>query len=310
MIAAYFKPAFTQVLQMLIFLSAGYALSAKSLLPAESGKALSCLMLYLFVPAMNFQALSGNMRPEFLGEHLVFLGVGLAVLLVTCVLAWLIGSKVYTEEPQLRVCRHALSFPNNGYMGNPIALALFGEAALTRMIVFTIPYGIAVFSWGLYLFGGRGVKDGLKKILNPAMIAILLGCLWGLLDIPRVAAFNQVIRAAADCMSPCAMILTGIVLGRSRISQSQLTGRFAVLCALRLAILPLCAGLILYWLRAGSALILTAVLTLAMPAGLNVVLFNEMYGGRDNFGALVCSTTTLLSLITIPLIVSILQTVL
>ena len=304
-----FIEPFWQVLVMLVFVAVGYLLARGKVLDENAGKTLSNILLFIFLPAVNFRALYNNMRVSLLVENLNFLAAGCVVLVLGCVAAWFVGSATYKESSKISVVRHGLSFPNSGYFGNPFTLALYGELMLKNLIVFNIPYAIAVFTWGMFLFNPKEVRQNTKKLLwNVPIIAVIAGAICGLVSMPHIPVVDSVIDAAANCMSPCAMLLTGIILGKAKLNWSVFDGRMLVVSVARLLVFPVVFGGAMYLMGLEPDIIIVSTVTLAMPAGLNMVIFDEIYGGKDSFGAVVCLVSTVLSLLTIPIVIFLLNT--
>jgi Predicted permeases len=300
---------FWQILIMLVFVAAGYLLSRSRRLDANAGKILSNLLLYIFVPAVYFRALFNNMQISLLAENLSFFIAGSIVMVLSGTAAWFVGSATYKENNKISVVRHSLTFPNGGYFGNPLVLAIYGELMLKNLIVFNIPYTIAMFTWGMFIFNPKEVRQNSKKLLrNVPILAVIAGAVCGLVSMPHIPVLDGVVEAAANCMSPCAMILTGVILGTAKPKWSAFGGRVLMVSVVRLILFPLVFGGAMYLLGLAHDIIVISTVTLAMPAGLNMVIFDEIYGEDDSFGAIVCVVSTVLSLLTIPIVVYLLDT--
>ena len=300
---------FWHVLIMLVLVAAGYLLSRSKVLDANAGKTMSSLLLYIFVPAVYFRALYNNMQISLLAENLGFFIAGSAVLVLSGIAAWFVGPATYKENNRISVVRHSLTFPNGGYFGNPLVLAIYGELMLKNLIVFNIPYAIAVFSWGMFIFNPKEVRQSSKKLLrNAPILAVIAGTVCGLVSLPHIPVVDGVVEAAANCMSPCAMLLTGIILGTAKPKWSAFGGRVLVVSVMRLILFPIIFGGAMYLMGLASDIIIISTVTLAMPAGLNMVILDEIYGDNDSFGAIVCVVSTVLSLLTIPIVVYLLDT--
>ena len=149
-----------------------------------------------------------------------------------------------------------------------------------------------------------------KKLLNPMTVAILLGCLFGLVGIPVPSVVDTVLTSASACVGPVSMLLVGLVIS-SFTKEQLLPGRETVaFVLLRLAVLPavvfgICKLLSLAF-TLPPAVYPFAVIVACMPCGLNTVVFPRLVGEDCSQGARMIFYSHALSMITIPLWLAIL----
>lgn len=66
-----------------------------------------------------------------------------------------------------------LAFPNVGFIGYPVAVAVFGEEALFYAVVLTIPFNLLNFTLGPLMLGG-GLRFSWKQFLTPSIVASVI----------------------------------------------------------------------------------------------------------------------------------------
>jgi len=103
-------------------------------------------------------------------------------------------------------------------------------------------------------------------------------------------------------MAPCAMLLAGIVIGKQSLRKAFTNGRSYAASAIRLLGIPALVGAVMLLLGIGRNITVLAVLTLCMPCGLNVIIFPEAMDQDSTVGANLVIITSVLSIITVPLI--------
>ncbi len=293
----------SQTALLFIFIVVGAFLRWKKLMPDNTARVLSRLEMLVILPALNFKSFSTNFTRATIRSAGTMMLVGAAVLGVVFGLAMLLAFVFAKERNERDVYIYSFTIPNFGYMGYALMQALFGDVMLFNMQVFCLPMSIFVYSVGMYLLSPQK-KWNLRSFLNPSFISMIVGMLFGILEIPIPKLVLNVCTSGANCMAPLAMILTGIVIAsRPPITLLKDT-KVYIACAIRLLILP-GAGLLLSKLLGLPELYQRViVLFLAMPMGLNTIVFPEAAGGDSSTGAKMALISNVAGLVTIPLMLS------
>jgi predicted permease len=211
-------------------------------------------------------------------------------------------------------------------MGNAVVSAIFPEI-FTEYILFTLPLWSLIYLWGaptllissctgedsdksLKKFSREWFKEKTKPFLNPMFAAIIIGMVIGLCGIKIPETIISVITVAGDCMSPIAMLLTGITLaGISLAGTFKDTSIYAV-SVLRLLVFPLAFIAIFSFIPCSEMLVICAVSSLAMPLGLNSIVIPSAYGKDTTVASGMALVSHLLSCISIPIIFLVLNFIL
>lgn len=294
-----------QLLMLFAFMMCGYILKKKNILSDTASNVLSKLELYIFLPALNIQTFANNFHIDIVYEKLYFILLSITILVVTYILAINL-SKIFSKDKlQQDIYIYSFTIPNFGYLGYPLVGAVFGEAALFNMMIFAIPYNLFMYTLGMYILNPKK-EYSVKKLLNPAMITVVIGMIIGLSNITLPTFITETTRMASNCMAPVAMILTGIVLAKKPVRDMVCNPKMYIASSVRLILIPLVIGTILYIAGIRESMFIIAVATLAMPFGLNSVVFPEAFGGDSGMGAQLCFLTNGLGLLSIPIIFGIL----
>lgn len=290
---------FQQVLILFIFGAVGFGLSRGGIVNAEHGKLLSTLLLYVFFPCSVFKTFARNCTPHYIGGHYHLALVSLGVIAVLY-LAGYFGVRLFAKDDyERRVGLYTMIVPNCGYMGYALVEALLGEAALMNTMFFVIPISLFTYSVGYCMLTRTPLAP--KKLLNPPIIAICLGTLVGLIGIPVPDVVTAVLSSASACVGPVSMILAGITVAQFKL-RPLLTSRNAyILTALRLLTIPILAGGVLV-LCGFPELAAVAVTALAMPCGLNTVVFPKLIGENCETGASLALLSNVAACATIPFV--------
>ena len=301
-----FSATLSAMLTMFFCIFVGFILRKKKLEPEDTDCVLSKLLNYALAPALTFSTFSQNFNVHSLIENYSLilyscLILGLAVLLAGPL------SRLFAKEGYVRnIYKYAMAFANYGYMGNAIVLVIFGSEILYYYMLFTIPFGMVCYSWGMaqLIPGKGGLRGTLVRILNPSTLAMGLGILAGLLNLKTYIPefLSTALSNLGNCMGPIAMVLTGYVVGIYDMKKMLTNKKIYLATALRLTVLPALFCSLLLLLGADKLVLTLTLVAFATPLGLNTVVFPAAYGADTSIGAGMALISHVLSVITFPLI--------
>lgn len=294
------------VLPVFAIVAAGYICGWKSLLGPESSEALNKFVYWVALPALLFKAMASVNLPQVYNLPFLvsFAGALTATWLITSVTGWLLF-RLNPAEAALHGLNGA--YPNTGFMGIPLAVAAFGEAAALPAIVATI---ISVLSVALAIVPieiGRQKASDLSSIArhvllalvrNPMIVAPCVGLAWawsGIALPAPVSTFTGILGAAAG---PCALFSIGLFLVGKPLIEGSL--EVAAMALAKLVIHPLLTAfaiLILFptdplWAR-------VAIMSAALPIGSGPFVLAQAQGIYVRRTSTVILITTVLSTVTI-----------
>ena len=209
--------------------------------------------------------------------------------------------------------RFCMSFSNNGFLGIPLAVAVFGANSpiMTVLVVLNIITNILMYTLGVYLISGNKSKISLKKaFLNPVLIAFIIGIVLNLLKvntyIPEVSTFSS---HFSGLVTPLSMTILGMKMAEIKFTLLFKSWRMYYVCALKLILFPtIIVGLLLAVDKIFSAntidnsVILGFFIAFAMPTAGLASTFADGFGGDTENAVSMTLGTTLLSILTIPIL--------
>ncbi len=301
-----FFSTLNQLAYLFAFIAIGFLVAKCGVVSDKAAGVLSKLENFIFVPALVLETFIKNFTVEQLSSTWKTLLISLAILIVVIPLVMLISRLITKSRYERNIFTYALAFSNFGFMGNAVVAALFPDIFLTY-IIFTLPLWMAIYLWGAPTLliadeGKQGIKSRLKAFVNPMFIAIIIGIVIGLCAIPVPDFAMSVISTSSSCMSPIAMLLTGITLSRISFKKTFTNLRIYAVSLVRLIVLPLLFLLVARFLPLDRSIFLCALCTLAMPLGLNTIVIPSAYGKDTTVAAGMALISHMLSCITIPLI--------
>ena len=303
------------------FIVIGFILAKGNFLPKNSASVLSKLENYLFVPALVLNTFITNCTPKNLSSSWKLLLCCLGLLALILPLSMLFAKLIFKENYLRKIALYGLSFANFGFMGNAVMSAVFPEIFMDYLL-FGIPLWAAIYLWAAPVLlisssdeSGEKVslKQRLKSFLNPMIIATVIGIILGLTQLYIPSSIQSVLKVSGDCMSPVAMLLTGITIGNTDILKLLKKWQVYAVCFVKVAIYPVIFVLLFALLPQNGFITPTflkcATCFAAMPMGLNTIVIPAAYGKDTTDAAGMALVSHLLSVATIPLTFMMLETI-
>ena len=304
-----FLSTLNQIAFLFTLIAAGYILAKLGILPEGSAKVLAKLENTIFIPALVLGTFIENFTVERLASAWKILLVSSIIAVVMIPVSILVSKAVTRDKYIQNIYTYGLAFSNFAFMGNAVVSAMFPDIFF-EYLLFTLPLWVEIYIWGVpvLLMGDtekqQTLKDRLKPFVNPMFVAMLIGIVIGLLKIPMPSFFVSVLDSSSACMSPVAMLLTGITVSTISFKKTFTDVRTYIISVVRLVALPLAfmgVALLVPVLR-DKTLFICALASLAMPLGLNTIVIPSALGKDTSVAAGMAVISHLLSIITIPVI--------
>ena len=296
-----FQITLQQMVILFLFMAVGYVMMKKKMIPENAASVLSKLLVTAFLPAMVFKTFAANLNPGNVMEKLPLFLISAVNVTLSCLTAILISRFLAKDRMTKNIYVYSLTVPNMGYMGYPIVGAVLGEMMLLDFMVVAIPSNLFIYTAGMYMLNPNK-EFSFKKIINPPMVAMLIGIVFGVCSIPVPEVILSAATSASNCMAPCAMLLTGFVLAKQPLRAMFVQAKSYLISLIRLIIFPAVGFVLMRLLSAPQQAVILCTIALALPFGLNSVVFPEAFGGDSTPGARLCFIGNLMALVTIPLV--------
>ena len=255
------------------------------------------IVINVALPALTLY----NMQREFSQEVFAGFLLTLAGTILTILVSILGGWLLFKNRPHARraVLANLCGFSNCGFMGYPIILAIHPDWMIYA-VAYNIGYSLVSWTVGISVFGGRQAASLKRALLNPNIIASLVGFALFCLRWRWPAVISDALNTVGGLTTPLSMLLIGPRI--CGIQPKDLKDKdYAFISALRNVILPLLVLLILKPLPLPVPVKGVLFLLTAMPLGTLVAMQAELYGGDVVFASRAVALSTLVSIGTIPL---------
>lgn len=319
-----FLDVFITVVFLLILMIPGYILVKTKMLNEKAESALSTIVLYVCQPALMIMAFQKKPFSSELAVNMIIVA-GLALLIhIVMILFMILVFRNKSKSAKINCLRFASVFGNCGYMGLPFLQSLFsGNAFEAEVLIYggvvIMIFNLLTWSVGVFMMTGDRKQINLKNaLLNPTVIALIIGLLLffivkiPLKDVVDVAVGGSVgdkileglsksIGFLSEMVTPTAMIVIGMKIAKVK-PKHLFMDKWAYVNAInKLLIMSLLTMLIVAWLPVDNIIKWSMVFLLSMPSANNTVLFAVTFGGDSKSGSVYVLLSTILSILTIPL---------
>lgn len=293
-----------QALIMLLLNLIGILAYRLKIVTRDGGRQLSNLVLEIVTPVLVVHAYMDVEYDTRLVYNLLWT-FGLAA--VSYILT-IFGSMVLLRKKEGRetaIERFSAIYSNCGFMGIPLARALFGAEGVLYVTAFLTIFFL--FSWThgiMMLTGKRDGKALLKVLRSPTVIGIGVGLVLYFTQLKLPSVLTETMNFIADLNTPLAMIASGISVAQANLLGALRNARVYWVSACKLLLLPLLTMALCLCCPFISLEVRVVVLLLAAaPSAAMCTLQCQKLGLHDVYASQIFAMTTLLSMGTLPLAV-------
>lgn len=302
------KSAGTQVVVLYVMVAVGFVCDKVKIFSEETAKKVVDLLLYIITPSLlissfiNMERTQDNIKKFFLSLGLMFL--------IHIIAIALFASFFRKKDMQDPVFKFGSIYGNTGYMALPLAQAVLGDIGVFYCANGVAAYNVMTFTHGVRLMKSENEKLKLKAlILNPGVIAILIGLPIFLLNIPVPYVIAKPVELIGSLNSPVAMLIFGTYLSRTNLLNMFKIKKIYLVALLKLIVMPLaCMGV--FALCGISGTLLTAcAITASVPSGNNTFMFASKYGKDAAVASQMVALVSFMSVITMPVMIAASQSI-
>lgn len=287
-------------MQIMIFLLTivGFFISKKNILDKIGRKQLTNIVVMVVLPCNIVYSFLIEMDSEILKSGFLILIVSICIQLLCFPLGLILYKKF--GQSQKQVLRYATICSNAGFIGNPLVESIYGSNGLLLASIYLIPQRIFMWSAGISCFTKAKGKEVIKKLItHPCIVAVIIGLIIMIFQIPIPSALSKTIKTVSNCTTALSMIIIGGILSEINI-KSVLSLGILYFCFVRLIVIPGIVLTVSMIMGLPHLVISVATVLSGMPAGTTTAILAAQYNCDKHFAARCVFLSTVLSLITIP----------
>jgi len=294
-----------QTLVLFLLMAFGAGARWTRILDGAAVKKLTDFVLIIVTPCL---IVTSFQRP-FDAEVLTGFGWAFAFALIAHVLG-IVYSRLFARDrdaQRVRQLRFATVFSNAGFMGFPLEYALLGAEGVLYGSIYVVMFHLLGWTYGVWeIRGGFGGESAAKSLLNPGIVGLVIGFPLFLLSWKLPSVVAEPVKTVGDLNTSLSMVVLGFNLAGARFRPALSCRGTYVTLFLRHVLVPATMVALLYctpWVN--LTVRMATVIPAAAPIGASVVMFSVRYGGDGEFPSALVAVSTLLSILTMPLVVGI-----
>ena len=298
-----------QMMVLFIIMMIGFLCRRIGLINEQGSRMLSGIVVNVANPALILSS-SANKESAIQGIELaVTLGLAVCFYLIFLVLAEVVPRLLRVNRSDYGVYKAMTVFSNVGFMGFPLLSAMYGSEALLYASLFTIPFNILIYTYGVSSM--RKIEESKKeekqsiqwsKIFNIGVIFSIIAVVLYLTRLPVPKVITDAAGTLGNLTAPLSMIVIGDAMSQMKLRELITDKKLMLFTALKLLVIPIIGLFIVKQL--GLSLMLNGVflVMLATPVGSMTAMLAQQYDGNYELASRGVALTTLLSVITMPIV--------
>ena len=293
-----------QMLVLFIYMMLGFFLARKGVLDERAGKTFSWMVVNVANPALII--LPTINKETTLSPEQIWEALKLAVIMYV---ALIVIAKVITmfmrTSMEKNLYQMMMIFNNIAFMGFPIVAAAYGPDALLYSALFTLPFCMLIYTYGIVLITANGEKQEklkLRSIFNIGVIAVIfaLAMLFIKPDMPEFVITAT--KGVSNLTGPLSMMVIGISLAGMKLKDVFCDKTLWLFSFVKLLVIPIIGTLIVIQLLDNDLLCHVCMVMLGTPVASMVVMLAQTYDADSELMSRGVALTTILWVITIPMV--------
>ena len=297
---------FQTMLKLFLLLILGFVLFKCHIFDEYTNKKISALIVNVASPMLIISSIAGVVGSN---KSIVFLMIGAGILMYIgfIILGKIINRIFPFPKKDWPVYECMVVFANTGFMGYPVLLDVFGQEAVFYASLIHMAFNFFVYTYAIMCLtkgDDSEFKLNFKQLLTPGIILIFVGIFIYLFDIQLPSVLMDTINSVGSLTAPLSMMMIGSSLAVYPIKDSFTDWRSYVFAFVRLMIVPFVTMIMCRLLHIDAYYANITIITNAMPVGSMVLMLATQYNANVKIVTRNIVVSTLLSVITIPIVVA------
>lgn len=291
-----------QIITMLLIMAIGVLCYKVKIITKKGMKELSDLLLMVVNPIVIFISYQRSYEPRLLKN----LFISMALSFLTYAIMILCSGFLFPKKREnYGIERFASIYSNCGFFGIPLVGTVLGLEGVFYLTAYITAFNLLVWTNGICLIKGGEIKrkELCKSVLNPNIIAVILGFALFILNISLPEQIFSGIKFVGDMNTPLAMIVAGITLAQSDLGRIFMQKSIYYVGFVRLLLFPIVTMSILQIFPVPEIIRNVILIAVSCPVGATITLFTIKFDKNTEYAASLYAVTTILAAITMPLII-------
>jgi malate permease and related proteins len=291
-----------QVIILFLMMGTGFYARKRKMITDEGRKTLSDILVNITSPLLVISAFKLNFSADMVKNAMFIIAFSFTSMIILILLGKILYLR-YKGDTNA-VLRFATVFPNWGFMGLPVVQALYGKTGIFYGSLFQFAFQTFIWTYGVALISGKKDFKSMKSaFLNPGIVSVFVGFTIFLFSINIPGTIYRAIDMLGSITVPLSMIIIGSNMADVKFRDGFLKSEIYYVSFVRLLLIPFVSIIALKLMGISGPLLGTCVAMQAMPVATFAAIFSEKYDGDKYFASQCVFITTLISLVTIPLVI-------
>lgn len=298
-----------QIIQLFLMIFMGFLIVKAKLLNSEDSKILSIIVLYLIIPCVIINAFQVDYTPQTVKGLLIALAGSVMTQVILLIVVSILGRVFHLNEVEVA----SIYYSNSGNLIVPIVMFILRKEWVLYGCVFMSVQLVFIWTHCKKIISRESVYDWRKIVLNINMISIAIGIVLFLTRIHLPEDINSTLSAVGGMIGPASMIVTGMLFAGMDFKQIFASKRVYFVTFLRLIVVPAIALVLIKFSYLaslssnGPKIMLIVFLAIITPSASTVTQMCQVYENDSQYASAINVVTTLLAIITMPLMVMLFQ---
>lgn len=274
----------------------------------KTGRACTDLLFYIITPSVIINSFFTREFTKDSGIKLL-ISVGCGFLLHFVAIA--VNTPLFSKGNKDENCvyKYGAIYGNVGYMTLPLTEAILGSEGVFYCSAVVMAFNVVSFTHGVFMMDNGKGFDAKKLILNPGVIAMLIGLPFFLFKVQLPELITKPVVFIAGTQTPVAMIVFGTFLAHSQLKNIFKHKKIFLVALSKLIVLPAIMIGIYKLIGLGGTLLTALAISSCAPSANNTVLFSAKYDKDAGLASQLVATVSFISIITMPIIIAAVQTI-
>lgn len=298
-----------QIVQLFLMIFMGYLIVKTGLVRDDDSKVLSKIILYLIVPCVIINAFQVDYTTDTVKGLLIAFAASVMTQVILLVVISVAGKLLHLNEVEVA----SVYYSNSGNLIVPIVTFILGQEWVLYGCVFMSVQLVFLWTHCKKIISREASYDWKKIILNINMISIFIGVILFFTGIRLPEIIGNTLASVGTMIGPASMIVTGMLFAGMNLKQIFANKRVYFITFLRLIAVPLIALVLIKFSNLasfsadGNKIMLIVFLAIITPSASTVTQMCQVYGNDSRYASAINVMTTLLSIITMPVMVMLFQ---
>lgn len=298
-----------KIVSLFLVMFMGVVLVKCGVIKSEESKSISIVSLYLIMPCVILSAFQVDCTPEVRDGLMLAAAAAVAVHIGLIFLAAILKRPLHLDEVE----QTSIIYSNAGSLIIPLVTAILGKEWVIYSSAFVSVQLVLLWSHAKAVICGEKKLDLVKIVTNVNMLAIFAGIVLFVTGIRFPGPVQDAVDSVGGMVGPAAMLVTGMLIGNMDFKKVLSYRRLLLIVPMRLIVMP---ALVLVFLKYsgiagfvenGSMILLVTLLATITPSASTITQMAQVYGKDADYASAINVTTTLLCIVTMPLMVALYQ---